>query len=144
MYAGASAGGLTAGECLSLERFGEHLGLAFQAIDDVLDIAGDAALTGKTPFADLREGKASLPIVLALRLRPELEAGLRAAADGVLGEAPTARLAKEITATGALDEARRFADEQITFAIAILDAFEPSPARGALVGIAHAMTHREV
>ncbi len=144
MYAGARAGGLSTTQSESLEHFGEHLGLAFQAIDDVLDIAGDAAITGKAPFADLREGKASLPIVLALRIRPDLEADLRAAADAELDDQLGARLAIEITATGALDEARRFADEQVALAIDILEPFELSPTRAALVGIALAMTNREV
>jgi octaprenyl-diphosphate synthase len=143
MYAGARAGGLSTEQGSALERFGQHLGIAFQAIDDVLDIAGDPAVTGKTPFADLREGKASLPVVLALRARPELIEPLRAAAETPLDEASGARLARQIEASGALDEARRFADDHVARANAILDQFEVSPARVALDGIAHAMTSRE-
>jgi octaprenyl-diphosphate synthase len=144
MYAGGRAGGLSAAQSDSLERFGEHLGLAFQAIDDVLDLSGDPAITGKALFADLREGKASLPIVLALRARPELEVVLRSAADAGLDEERGARLAREIAATGAVDTARRFAEEQVALAIDILEPFDTSTARLALVGIAQAMTTREV
>lgn len=144
MYAGARAGGLSLEGANALEMFGQHVGIAFQAIDDVLDIAGDAAVTGKMLFADLREGKASIPIVLALRACPDLEGALRAAADASLDETSGAQLARRIAATGALDEARRFADEHIAQAIAILDGFEASPARAALVSIAHAMTAREL
>jgi octaprenyl-diphosphate synthase len=144
MYAGARAGGLRESQASSLERFGEHMGLAFQAIDDVLDIAGNADVTGKALFADLREGKASLPIVIALRARPDLEPDLRAAADGALDDEMGARLARSIAATGALDETRRFADDRISDAITILDAFESTPARAALAAIAHAMIAREV
>jgi octaprenyl-diphosphate synthase len=144
MYAGARAGGLSTRQGDALERYGQHVGLAFQAIDDVLDLIGDAAITGKTPFADLREGKASLPVVLALRARPELERSLHAVASAARVDELGAQLAREIVSTGAIDEARRFADEQIARAIAILDDFEPTPARAALIGIAHAMTSREV
>lgn len=143
MYAGARSGGLSTDESHALEQFGEHVGLAFQAIDDVLDLAGEASVTGKVPFADLREGKASLPIVLALRSRPELEAALRSAADAALTDELGAHLAKQIAASGALQETRRFADDQIAAAVNILARFAPSPARTALIGIAHTLTDRE-
>ena len=144
MYAGARAGGSSEAQAVALEQFGQHLGLAFQAIDDVLDLAGNASVTGKALFADLREGKASLPIVLALRVRPELERSLRAVAEGGLDEDAGARLAKDIATTGAIEEARRFAETEVANAVALLDAFDAGPARAALVGIAHAMTAREL
>ena len=50
----------------ALARFGLELGLAFQAIDDILGIWGDPARTGKPAGSDLRAGKMSLPIVAAL------------------------------------------------------------------------------
>jgi len=144
MYAGARAGALSIPDSQSLEKFGEHVGIAFQAIDDVLDLVGDPAATGKAPFADLREGKGSLPIVLALRNDPSIEASLRAAAEGGLDDTTGAQLAKRIAASGAVEQARRFADEHVARALDLLEPFPVSPARMALVGIAHAMTQREV
>lgn len=144
MYAGARAGGLGAHDAQALEGFGEHLGLAFQAVDDVLDLTGDPGTTGKALFADLREGKASLPIVLALRERPELEATLLRAAQSDLDDALGVRLAGEVAATGAIDATRRFADDHVGRACAVLEAFRGGAARAALVSIAHAMTAREV
>ncbi|MFD6826938.1 polyprenyl synthetase family protein [Streptomyces sp. NPDC060085] len=49
-----------------LGRYGHHLGLAFQAVDDLLDIWGDPAVTGKPIWGDLRRGKKSLPVCFAL------------------------------------------------------------------------------
>src|SRR5262249_26216405 len=49
-----------------LSSFGHHLGLAFQAIDDLLGIWGQPEVTGKPAWSDLRERKKSLPVVLAL------------------------------------------------------------------------------
>ncbi len=57
MYAGARAGGLPPALCDALETYGHSLGVAFQVIDDVLDVAGDPEVLGKGLFADLREGK---------------------------------------------------------------------------------------
>ncbi|MFE2105761.1 polyprenyl synthetase family protein [Kitasatospora sp. NPDC059463] len=50
----------------SLQRFGEHLGLAFQAVDDLLGIWGATEVTGKPHWGDLRQRKKSLPVAAAL------------------------------------------------------------------------------
>ncbi|MYY09932.1 polyprenyl synthetase family protein [Streptomyces sp. SID4919] len=63
---GAVLGGADDRTADSLERFGHHLGLAFQAIDDVLGIWGDPEATGKQTWSDLRQRKKSLPVVAAL------------------------------------------------------------------------------
>ncbi len=52
--------------------FGEKLGVAFQLVDDVLDYVGTT--TGKTSLADLRDGKLTLPLVIAVNRCPELTA----------------------------------------------------------------------
>ena len=65
--AGAILGGVTRAERRRLAMFGRELGLAFQLRDDALDYeAGEAAL-GKRPHDDLREGKVTLPLLLALK-----------------------------------------------------------------------------
>src|SRR5258708_2819951 len=51
MFAGARAGGLGEAACRALERYGRELGIAFQAIDDLLDFTGSSAATGKALFA---------------------------------------------------------------------------------------------
>ncbi|WP_406053459.1 polyprenyl synthetase family protein [Streptomyces sp. NBC_01077] len=50
----------------ALERYGHHLGMAFQAVDDLLGIWGPAGTTGKTAWSDLRRRKKTLPVVAAL------------------------------------------------------------------------------
>lgn len=49
----------------ALTAYGERIGVVFQLADDLLDIASDADDSGKTPGTDLREGKATLPVLLA-------------------------------------------------------------------------------
>ena len=48
-------------------RYGELAGVAFQLADDVIDVRSDAATTGKTPGTDLREGVATMPVLLLRR-----------------------------------------------------------------------------
>jgi octaprenyl-diphosphate synthase len=56
----------------ALGEFGRNVGMAFQLIDDLLDLTADAAVLGKPVGSDLKEGKVTLPVILALRCcRPE-------------------------------------------------------------------------
>ncbi|MGX2993543.1 polyprenyl synthetase family protein [Streptomyces sp. JNUCC 64] len=63
---GAVLGGADDRTADCLERYGHHLGLAFQAVDDLLGIWGDPESTGKQTWSDLRQRKKSLPVVAAL------------------------------------------------------------------------------
>lgn len=63
---GALCGGGGTEQVEQLSGFGEHLGLAFQLVDDLLGIWGDPALTGKPVHSDLRTYKKTLPVVAAL------------------------------------------------------------------------------
>jgi len=69
--AAAEAGAISAGtppeRRRALRKFGQDLGLAFQLIDDALDYSGDAETLGKNPGDDFREGKVTLPLLLAMR-----------------------------------------------------------------------------
>ena len=66
LAASASVGAVLAGiddrQADALERYGYHLGLAFQAVDDLLGIWGDPEATGKQTWSDLRQRKKSLPV----------------------------------------------------------------------------------
>ena len=63
---GAILGGGDGKTIRALGEFGRHLGLAYQAIDDVLGIWGKAEVTGKPEWSDLRQRKKSLPVVAAM------------------------------------------------------------------------------
>ena len=68
--AAAECGAVSAGappeRCRALRRYGMNLGLAFQLVDDALDYSSDSATLGKNPGDDFREGKATLPLLLAM------------------------------------------------------------------------------
>ncbi|MBM3644365.1 MAG: polyprenyl synthetase family protein [Alphaproteobacteria bacterium] len=62
---GAMVAGKTGAERVALESYGESLGIAFQLVDDALDYSGREARLGKTVGDDFREGKITLPLILA-------------------------------------------------------------------------------
>src|SRR5215216_610555 len=64
---------LTKAEQTACRSFGINLGIAFQLVDDALDYGGKAARLGKNVGDDFREGKITLPVVLAFRRGAELE-----------------------------------------------------------------------
>ncbi|MBN9317405.1 MAG: polyprenyl synthetase family protein [Devosia sp.] len=64
---GAMAGGADAAGRRALRNYGRELGFAFQLVDDVLDYRGEAGTLGKNTGDDLREGKMTLPVILALK-----------------------------------------------------------------------------
>ena len=127
--AGARAGGAPADAIRALGEFGGHLGVAFQLVDDVLDYAGSAAVTGKALHADLREGKLTLPLLKTLAARPSLEADVIAARDtsgaGGVDEDAMHRLASAVVSGGACDSVRELAGKETR---AALDALERVPA----------------
>jgi octaprenyl-diphosphate synthase len=140
MFAGGRAGEASPGQCEALACFGQSLGVAFQVIDDVLDVAGDGAEVGKTMFADLREGKVTFPLLVAL----DRDAGLEAMLREVLGGegASEADIALRIRASGAVEESRALASRLSSEALGHLAALPSGPVRDALEGVALAMLHR--
>ncbi|MGC1452079.1 MAG: polyprenyl synthetase family protein [Candidatus Sulfotelmatobacter sp.] len=72
MRLGAILGGATAGQEAALGRYGHDLGMAFQIVDDVLDLTASEEVLGKPVASDLREGKATMAVIHALeRCTPE-------------------------------------------------------------------------
>jgi geranylgeranyl pyrophosphate synthase len=105
-----------------LGDFGLRIGLAFQILDDVLDVSGPAERTGKRRGTDLLDGTVTLPLILARERDAELASlDLRAdVRDGAAAEAVCERVA----ATGALDEARATALGHVESAKAALAGVE--------------------
>uniref|UniRef100_A0A0A9YDB0 Decaprenyl-diphosphate synthase subunit 1 n=1 Tax=Lygus hesperus TaxID=30085 RepID=A0A0A9YDB0_LYGHE len=71
-----AAPGNEAMELLSF-TFGKHLGLAFQIVDDCLDLTGEEKYLGKPPLADMKEGIATLPVLLAAQRNTNVDAAVR-------------------------------------------------------------------
>ena len=140
MVAGARVAKLPASAESALERFGLHLGVAFQAVDDELDYADG---TGKDPLADLREGKITYPLVVALERDPGLHPRLVALlAEPEPRPGELTAIAAAVRTTGALAATRALAEDHVERALAVLDELPAGPPRDALVTVALASLER--
>jgi octaprenyl-diphosphate synthase len=106
--AGAILAGVTRAERRRLAEFGRQVGLAFQLRDDALDYAAPERDLGKRPCADLREGKVTLPLLLALK---RCTAAEREAASALLKTA--GRRAAVLLAEGVSDPEQVLSDEDL-------------------------------
>src|SRR5258706_11183913 len=103
--AGAVSAGATAAQSAALRRFGQNLGLAFQLADDALDYGGATETLGKNAGDDFREGKATLPLLLAIARLGTREGAFweRAISQGKQTDADFRRARELIVGTGALE-----------------------------------------
>lgn len=128
----------------ALVEFGEAIGVAFQLIDDVIDIA-EAGKSGKTPGTDLRAGVPTLPVLL-LREQAKTDASAQALVDEIDGDLSTdealnnvvAKLREHEVTAKAEEEARAWAAK----AISAIDVLPEGSVKNALVTFANAVVDR--
>jgi len=138
--AGAAIAGADEALVRALGEFGAHVGVAFQLVDDVLDYEGDPAQTGKCLHTDLREGKMTLPLILAVENEPALHRDLLAARDA--DAQAEARLVAAVRSMKTGEEVRTMAEQETERARAALALLPVSPAREMLAAIATELTSR--
>ena len=129
-------------EELAMQRYGMHLGTAFQLVDDILDYRASSRQTGKNIGDDLAEGKPTLPLIYAKHhgsdkqaaiIRQAIEAGGREHIDAVM---------QAIESTGALAYTARAAAMEAEKAITALHDVPPSIYKDALLALARFAVHR--
>ncbi len=142
---GGSYGGGTQEQVAHLRAFGEHLGLAFQHVDDLLGIWGDERTTGKPVFSDVRNRKKSLPVVYALTsgtaAGDELAALYRRTeppADHELRHA-----ANLVAQAGGRAWSQNQADRLVSEALAHLNHLSEGAATAELTALSHLLTTRD-
>jgi octaprenyl-diphosphate synthase len=144
--ASARLGAVLAGADATLEEacadYGRSLGTAFQLVDDLLDYEGNSDELGKNVGDDLREGKPTLPLLLAMeRSGAEDRALIRHAIEhGELQKLP--EILAIVRRTGALDATRAAAQAEADKARAVLAQLPESPARAALLDLCVRSVHR--
>ena len=141
---GGAAAGLHSDAIAALDTFGAQLGVAFQLVDDVLDFGkGDP---DKTLFADLREGKATYPLIVGAERDPGLQGLIRDAMALPPGEALPDTLSKSVMRsleqTGALRTATEEATRRSQAATEALTRVPDVAARHALAVVAESTVNR--
>ncbi len=119
----------------ALEAYGRNLGIAFQLVDDAIDYSSDSAVMGKGRGDDFRDGKVTLPVILAFaRGDAEDRAFWKAAMQGDrTSDADLAHATALIQASGALDDTMERARLYGRRAIDALSAFPNGRAKAAMV-----------
>jgi geranylgeranyl pyrophosphate synthase len=123
----------------ALGVFARRIGLAFQLLDDVLDVSGPVERTGKSRGTDLLDGTVTLPFILARERDPALAAFALASLDG---PEQAEALCERIAATGALEQAREQALALVAEAKAALPAILTHNRRALLDLVADAVVER--
>jgi octaprenyl-diphosphate synthase len=126
--------GAPAGEGDQLAEYGRNLGICFQIVDDLLDVTASEDVLGKPTLSDLKEGKITLPLILAL---PKASAAERRAVEEIVtGKSFGRHLPSEIAAIasrhGTIAETLEIARDYGERARTAIRMFDPSPARDAL------------
>ncbi|MFM7809844.1 MAG: polyprenyl synthetase family protein [Planctomycetota bacterium] len=136
---GARLSGASDAVQAALSLFGERTGCAFQIQDDVLDLAGEEAVVGKTLGRDLEKGKATLPVILLLRGASPWE---RSEVLQIIHRRDGTALLERLRRSGCLDEAKATAQSLVDAAKAALDAVPAGPARDLLRDLADEVVRR--
>ena len=145
MFAGARAGGLDERATSALELYGQKLGVAFQIVDDVLDVAGDPNATGKAMLTDMREGKMTYPLILAMErdssLAPILEEAMAADESGI-DPAACEKVARAVAAARAGEDSLELATKFCREAVKSLEVLPQGRARSSLEAVAMSTPRR--
>ena len=140
-HIGALLGGADEEKQDSYRSFGQYLGLAFQAQDDVLGIWGNETVTGKSAASDLVEGKNSLPVLAGLSANGEFAERWR---KGPIKPEEVESLAKLLATEGGYEMAHTASTQMTDLALLNLREAEPQGEAGeALFDLAEKLLKRE-
>lgn len=147
--AAAQVGGVIAGadeaKVQALATYGSGLGMAFQLADDLLDYGGDSKALGKNTGDDFREGKVTMPVILA-HARGDADARAfwkRTVGKGDWREDDLPVAMGYMRDSGALEATQAAAKAEIDAATQALDVFPDSPMRTALRDVARFVVERD-
>jgi octaprenyl-diphosphate synthase len=139
---GAVLAGGSATQRQRCAELGRHLGTTFQLMDDLLDYDGQTEALGKNVGDDLREGKATLPLLLAMQHGTDAERALvrQAIEHGEVERLPD--VVAVVRRTRALEGTRQAAEREADLALQALHTLPPSPWRDELARLARWSTQR--
>lgn len=129
----------------ALGEYGLNVGLAFQVTDDILDLNSSERVLGKPVGSDLKEGKMTLPLVYALQVCNQAEAGKikKVLQEKAFRSVSKVEILSIVTRCRVLEKARKRAQEFAERAEAAMEYFPPSPYRQALKAIPRMILDRD-
>lgn len=127
----------------ALSLYGMHLGTAFQLIDDVLDLTGDAQAIGKNLGDDIAEGKPTLPLLYAMRHGTKQQAELIRTAIEHGGEHNIQNVIDAVQQTDALKHVRELAQQEAYLACQAIAHLADGPAKQRLIDLAEFSVERD-
>jgi octaprenyl-diphosphate synthase len=110
----------------ALSQFGQNIGLAFQIVDDILDITGDESSLGKTSGIDIQQGR-----------------GIASINEGAPAADPMESIRRKIMSGNYIQEARAQAQALVEMGIGLLNVLPDSPARDELINLAWLIVQRD-
>jgi octaprenyl-diphosphate synthase len=138
---------LVGGEAVreSLAQYGLNLGTAFQITDDLLDLVGNPKVTGKPIGGDVREGKVTLPLILAMqRATPSDREAIERIVSSAGATSEDLDFVRRVTIdTGAIELTRNAASEFVSQAVNCLSALPPGEAVNCLKHLAYHVLDRQ-
>ena len=137
---GSILSGGTESQCRALDEFGQDMGVAFQITDDVLDLFGETAVTGKSVGRDLDLGKMTLPL---LRLRDELGSSRRGEFDHVVQQRDRSGLQELLDGSQAMESTMNCARSLVERAKSRLSVLPEGPALDLMLELADGVLTRQ-
>jgi octaprenyl-diphosphate synthase len=141
----AIVAGADAGEIESVAMIGHNMGMAFQLVDDLLDLTSTRQALGKPAASDLREGKVTLPVCFALGGGTATDRAriLRVLAEGSFANVTQEEVLAAVEAVDGVGRTRVLAEGYAVRALELLETLPPSAYRDALASIPEFILNRE-
>ena len=142
---GAVLGGASAENEEALSEYGYRLGMAFQLADDLLDYTGDPLVTGKPRGSDLRDGRATLPLLLALErvASTDCDRLLRAFGNACVPDEEVLACCSVIESCGGFESTRNAARDHVDAAASCVQKLPASTARDCFAALTDYVVQRD-
>jgi geranylgeranyl diphosphate synthase type I len=143
---GCIAGGGVEDEVKSAREYADHLGIAFQLVDDLLGIAGEPSETGKPVGNDIVQGKRTLPLIMALKLADSkwIETIMSTWGSKKAPQETVESVVRYIRELGVDAQVRKLASEHLFHALKCLEVFPKGEGVNLLTELARALTVRRM
>ena len=139
---GACVSGADDSEIVALREYGYNLGMAFQIMDDILDMTADEKVLGKPVGSDLRQGNISLPVIYCLQNSPQKDILKSMILKSKDDESLIIEIINMVKTEGGMEYAAGVANEFIDKALAEVDKLKPGKHRTAMKEIADIVVKR--